>query len=344
LSRLGVADALKLVERIRAAGGQIAAIDLGMDPTTHFGEFGMTIMLALAHMERRRLTDSWLTARERAVSRGAFVGPTPLGFKRGEAGRLIPGDDAPEVRRAFEISGASGLDMALEHCRITWPKRYWNVSAVRKLLASRVYRGDVVSGEVVGRGVIEPLVDEGTWYRAQHEIKHRASGATYPLSGVATCAECGKGLTGHLSREKRSYTCSSPAATCGARVHLLAEPLEEIVLETLQANASRWTSGPDPAELQRLELARTAAQTELERYILDTAAVAAVGADVWRKGLIARHEAFTAAQEACEQALQASDMPDLESPTTEDLHRMIATLSVRKGKEPLAQRVTLTLA
>ena len=34
LSRLGVADALRLVEEITDAGGSIAALDLGIDPTT----------------------------------------------------------------------------------------------------------------------------------------------------------------------------------------------------------------------------------------------------------------------------------------------------------------------
>ncbi len=34
LSRLGVADALRLVEQITEAGGSIAALDLGLDPTT----------------------------------------------------------------------------------------------------------------------------------------------------------------------------------------------------------------------------------------------------------------------------------------------------------------------
>ena len=43
LSRLGVVDALRLVEEITEAGGSIAAVDLGIDPTTPFGEFGMTI-------------------------------------------------------------------------------------------------------------------------------------------------------------------------------------------------------------------------------------------------------------------------------------------------------------
>ena len=68
LSRLGVADALRLVEEITDAGGSIAAVDLGIDPTTPFGEFGMTIMLALARMERRRMSESWEEAKTRALT------------------------------------------------------------------------------------------------------------------------------------------------------------------------------------------------------------------------------------------------------------------------------------
>jgi DNA invertase Pin-like site-specific DNA recombinase len=70
MSRLGVADALKLVERITEAGGEVAAIDLGVDPTTQTGELLMTLMLALARMERRRLKAGWGVAIEHAIERG----------------------------------------------------------------------------------------------------------------------------------------------------------------------------------------------------------------------------------------------------------------------------------
>jgi DNA invertase Pin-like site-specific DNA recombinase len=63
LSRLGVADALRLVEQIMDAEGSIAAPDLGFDPTTPLGEFGMTIMRALARMERRRTAKRGSTRR-----------------------------------------------------------------------------------------------------------------------------------------------------------------------------------------------------------------------------------------------------------------------------------------
>src|SRR3954471_14567523 len=42
-SRAGVADALKLIESIIEAGGEIASVEEGLDPTTPFGEFGMTV-------------------------------------------------------------------------------------------------------------------------------------------------------------------------------------------------------------------------------------------------------------------------------------------------------------
>src|ERR1039458_5248445 len=69
LSRAGVADALKLVETIHEAGGKVAAVDLGVDPTTDTGEFFLTLMLALGRMERRRLTECKPTSQLRAPRR-----------------------------------------------------------------------------------------------------------------------------------------------------------------------------------------------------------------------------------------------------------------------------------
>lgn len=59
---------LKLVEQIRAAGGSIASIDLGIDPTSRVGELMMTFMLALARMERRRLADNYAGAAAQALA------------------------------------------------------------------------------------------------------------------------------------------------------------------------------------------------------------------------------------------------------------------------------------
>jgi hypothetical protein len=52
------------------------------------GELVMTVLLALARMERRRISESWETAKVRALDRGAKIGRTPFGYRRAEGGRL----------------------------------------------------------------------------------------------------------------------------------------------------------------------------------------------------------------------------------------------------------------
>jgi DNA invertase Pin-like site-specific DNA recombinase len=345
LSRAGVADALKLVEQIHADGGSIAAVDLGIDPKTDFGEFGMTIMLALARMERRRLSDSWVSARTNAVQRGAFVGPTPIGFVRGDGSRLVPDekDTAPLVRELFAISGEGGLEAALEFGRLTWPDRFWSPTQLRKILASRVYRGDIQSGNIIAREVIEPLVSEDVWYAAQHEPPPaRAGRQEYPLSGIARCANCGGPMVGHhagrVGSQKRGYRCNGKG--CTKRPHVYAEPLEEIVLEGIRATAHRWVAAD--ADLPALERARTDAQTELESYVVNASVR---DPELFQKGLDARQDTFTAAQQAYNAAREAMiDMPDLDSPTADDLRRMIASLTVQQGRTiPLPDRVSLQL-
>src|ERR1017187_169820 len=128
LSRAGVGDALKLIEDIAEHGGPGAALDLGLDPSTPFGEFGLTIMLALARMERRRLMDSWDTSKANAVARGVHIGPTPVGYLFDEGGSLslVPAT-APLVVRAFQLAAANGgAHAALAFVRSELPERSWS--------------------------------------------------------------------------------------------------------------------------------------------------------------------------------------------------------------------------
>lgn len=100
LTRLGVGDALKLVERITSAGGTLAAADGEVDLLTASGEFQLTVMLALARWERRRLTDSWETARSEVIADGVHF-RAPFGYvKPGKRQAIVPDlKTAPLVRR-----------------------------------------------------------------------------------------------------------------------------------------------------------------------------------------------------------------------------------------------------
>lgn len=82
-------------------------VDLGIDPTTPAGEFSMTLMLALARMQRRQFTAMWDISQQRAIGRGIRF-RAPFGYlkpAKGEA--IIPNPDtAPFVVRAFEMRTA----------------------------------------------------------------------------------------------------------------------------------------------------------------------------------------------------------------------------------------------
>jgi DNA invertase Pin-like site-specific DNA recombinase len=73
-----VAGAIGDVKRIQAAGGHLAFVEEDIDPTGPFGSFILTVLLAVATLERDNLVAGWRTAKARAVDRGAKIGPTAL--------------------------------------------------------------------------------------------------------------------------------------------------------------------------------------------------------------------------------------------------------------------------
>lgn len=218
LSRLGVPDALKLVERITASGGTIAALDLGLDPTTPCGEFGTTIMLAMAHMERRRLSDSWGTAKARAMDRGAKIGPTPLGYLRNDDGTLdAHPTDGPIVSEAYRRAAQDGLQAAREYLVREVPARDWTTFTTRRLVATRTYLGESHYGDTVKRDSHPALTNRATWEAAQStKTKTRRPKAAFPLSGIAACATCGgqgRGSLGCPTPSRASTTTKSNSKT-----------------------------------------------------------------------------------------------------------------------------------
>lgn len=279
LSRLGVADALKLVERITNYGGQIAAVDLGIDPTTPFGEFGMTIMLALGRMERRRLGDSWAIARERAIARGAMVGPTPYGYLRLKDGTNEPHPlESVHVQRAYDLAAAQGARAACRYLRERAPGRHWDTNTTRRMLGRRTYLGESGHGEFVNATAHDPLVTRAIWEAAQTEPRTYVATGTYPLSGVCLCATCGAAMVAgpKTSTGRRAYRCSAAqtmykGTRCPRPARIVADDLEDYVREGVRPFLANLVL--DAAEggddLTLAERAITEAEMELEAFASD---------------------------------------------------------------------------
>jgi site-specific DNA recombinase len=332
LSRAGVADALRLVETIHEAGGQVAAVDLGLDPTTPFGEFGMTIMLALARMERRRMVDAWEVSKTNAVRRGVHIGPTPFGYRRqldknGKPAKgkpLVPDKEtAPIVRETFRLAAEQGLSAAGNYLKTAAPDRASEANHIARMLKRRAYLGEVVHGDRVQAGAHEPLVDRDTWERAQSkQPPKRRTSEPFPLSGIPTCAQCGNRLVGGRGGRtkdggsKRSYRCQASLSSwkgdrCTAPTTIVASLLEAYVTEAMQGPLDHFTlrqvyTSGNGEDVQSARNALEAAERELSTFATDPHARSRMGDALWQQSLDARADAVEAAQNAYREQVQAA--------------------------------------
>jgi DNA invertase Pin-like site-specific DNA recombinase len=358
LSRLGAADALMLVKRITDAGGSIAAIDLGLDPTTPTGEMMLTMMLGMAHMERRRLSESWDEAKTRAMERGAKIGPTPYGYQRDEGALVLHPTEAPILAEAFRLAAADGIEAARAHMLRAAPQRASSNYTTRRLLASRAYIGESIYGGRVVRDAHPPLVDRATWEAAQHEPTMRQRpDAKFPLSGIAVCGTCGSRMIGHRSPDRkrpsgvRAYRCSARAG-CVGPASTRAAKLEDMVREAIREAWGRpgWSHGGTDVDTSAAEAALQSAEHELEQFAADLTARELLGQARYHDALQARVSAVDAAQatyrrEASKQAHGSRVLPvellDTEDPA--ELRELFAAglsaVVVERGRGPIVDRV-----
>jgi DNA invertase Pin-like site-specific DNA recombinase len=359
LSRLGVPDALKLVEQITTAGGSIAALDLGLDPTTPFGEFGTTIMLALAHMERRRLADSWAVAQSRAIERGAKVSRTPYGYRRLDDGTIEPDPvESVHVRQAFELAAAQGMSAASVYLNENAPGRFWTTHTTRRMLARRSYLGESRHGAMFNAEGHEPLVSRAIWEAAQHEPRAQVRSGTYPLSGAIHCGTCGATMVAgpRASNRERIYRCSAAQTLykgerCMRPAAILADGLEVHLREELRVLfaglALDHAEGGDG--LVVAERAMYEARLELDAFASDLTMRRALG-DGYHDKLAIRVEAVEAteaayrelARDAQERTLLTGEEA-IEDPALMGmlLRSMRLTIHVKSGRGKVGDRVVI---
>jgi site-specific DNA recombinase len=362
LSRLGVGDALKLVERITDAGGSISAVDLGLDPTTPFGEFGMTIMLAMGRMERRRLADSWEIARQRANARGVMVGPTPYGYERREDGTLaLHPIESVHMRRAYEIAATRGPSAANRYLGEHTNGRFWTITTTRRALGRRVYLGETHTGPFLNAEAHEPLVSRALWEAAQHEPRtYRLTTGRYPLSGIPLCATCGNPLVAgtKTSGGKLTYRCCAAQTLyrgerCTKAAQVVAERLEDHLRERLRpilkARVSIADGNDDLALAERVVLE---AEGELDAFAADLTIRRALGGR-YQDHLASRVEQVEQARTAyrslarkaqSRERFNSADVLDGDDPVlfAELLRGMTEiTIVVATGRAPLSERVRI---
>lgn len=293
-----VAGAAKTLERLERAGGELVAVDLGMDTSTPAGKLMRNVLMALAEFEVDRIRENWADAGRRAIARGIHSGPVaPFGYQRQNDGRLEPDPAAaPLVVRVFELraAGEPWHKLAAMLDQEAPKDGAWPWTTVQNMVRRRTYLGEAFSGEQVNEDGHEPLVSHELWDRAQRlNPRLPVRGGNALLAGLIRCAACGYRLT-RQSDGKRGYInyncrkrhggglCPKPARISALRAD------EHVTAAYLALMGARGISDRERTDTNLAAIAQMkTAAAELAAY-RDANLVTVLGPAAYREGLEAR--------------------------------------------------------
>lgn len=175
----------------------------------------------LAEDVRRGLMDN--------ASKCMANGKQPLGYKRGEDGKVVVDEPAAAIVREVYTRVASGelfTDIARDLNRRgikTADKGEWNKNSFHRLCSNEKYRGIYIYGDVRIEGGIPAIIDDTLWYKVQEALRvkklkrngrHRPGDEDYLLTGKLRCGKCGGYMIGMSGRSKTGeihyyYTCQN---------------------------------------------------------------------------------------------------------------------------------------
>ena len=274
LGRAPIEEAMTFVRELGSVGYLVLA-DAGgrpVDLSDPMAETNLVLQLQMARQYWLATAARFKRSQRDAIKAGKFIGPTPLGYERGEDGVLVEDEVyGPVIRRAYEIAAADGFGAVTAYLEAHGPDRRWDASYVRRLLGSRVYLGESRSGDLVNENAHQALTTLATWTAAQTEPRMRRTSGDYPLSHAVHCGRCGSGMVGQLQtvrdRTYRRMRCANPACKGGTSIN--ADKLEAHVREVMEAAFANFAFRAQfaPEGLEAAEGAWQAASAEVERWV-----------------------------------------------------------------------------
>ena len=298
----------------------------------------------------------WTTAKERAIARGAHIGPTPVGYLKVEPvpskpthispidsaalggptspGLLVPSPTyGPAIEELFKRGAARrDGDSALARWMTEKAPRHggapWNAGEVRRWFRSRVYLGEVRHAGLVNTEAHAPLTNERTWQRCQREPgERRKAPAPFLLAGLIRCAGCRYAMGGQLQGGREGslpiYRCPRSNRECPAPTVITAHLIEGHVTSLVHERQRDLLIGQTQvdAEGDAAIEAFAAADLEVEKFAADVDARRLLGEQSWQEALRARVENREDRRVARDAALAAQEAREVAQRSLTDLDR-----------------------
>ena len=235
LSRFGrnAADVLKSMQLLTDYGVDLVSVNDAIDSSTQGGRLTLTILSAVAEIERENITDQFMAGRLQKIRDGKWSGGSvPYGYRSVDRELTIDPYEASIVRKIFDLymeedMGATSVAVTLndeDYLRKEngdVDQRPFTYDFIVNVLDNPIYCGKLIFGRrtnkkgpdgkllepdpkhaVIAQGVHETILTEEEWNAVQ-EKRERLSKNRYELdnperisllSGLVRCPMCGSGM------------------------------------------------------------------------------------------------------------------------------------------------------
>ncbi len=213
---------LQVVEELRVLDIAFCSMSEQFDITTPMGQFALTMMGAVAQMQRESWMESSYIGMKKRAKSGRCSGGMMLGYQmvpdtedlRGGNKLVIVPTEAEIVRKIFSMY-AMGLGYKAivnrlnEEGKVGKNGGMFSSSSVRCILGNAAYVGKVRFGGEYNEGIHEPLVSKELWEEVHERMKNhpkvapKQSDHEYLLSGIIKCPVCGSGMVAIHSKKRR---------------------------------------------------------------------------------------------------------------------------------------------
>lgn len=235
LSRFGrnAADVLTSLQLLTDYGVDLVSVDDAIDSSTQGGRLTLTILSAVAEIERENITDQFMAGRLQKIRDGKWSGGSvPYGYRSVERELAIDPYEAKIVRKIFDLymqedMGATSVAVTLNDEGYLRKEnggeeqRPFTYDFIVNVLDNPIYCGKLIFGRrtnkkgpdgkllkpdpkhaVIAQGVHETILTEEEWNAVQ-EKRERLSKSRYELddperisllSGLVRCPMCGSGM------------------------------------------------------------------------------------------------------------------------------------------------------
>ena len=219
-------DFTKLVENFDRRNVTFASITQSFNTTTSMGRLTLNILLSFAQFEREisaeRIRDKFSASKRRGIWMGGHV---PLGYRVENRKLLIVPNEADNVRHIFQrfLECGSGTLLVKELAETGITAKNGNLldkGYLYRMLANRLYLGEIVMGEESFPGEHEAILDRETWEKVHtlmaSNTRRLATNRVHPpalLKGVIRCHHCNRSMspsfTSKNGRQYRYYLCQT---------------------------------------------------------------------------------------------------------------------------------------